>query len=61
MGVLIKGMDMPNNCMNCDLSNYGEDGNLYCDLWGMVDDMPDKRDGDCPLIEVPEPEDKTLN
>lgn len=52
MSVLVKGMDMPKNCSTCDLNVY-ENGYLYCDLLGMVDNIPNKRDADCPLIEVP--------
>ena len=58
MSVLIKGMDMPKNCDECDLSTW--EGfplgglKLVCQLLGQVDDI-EIRDEDCPLIEVPTP------
>lgn len=58
MAVIIRKMDLPPNCKECDLSNCLEDitgdPRLYCDLLGQVDDFPDKRDSDCPLEEVKE-------
>ena len=58
MAVIIRKMDLPQNCKECDLSNCLEDltgdPRLYCDLLGQVDEFPDKRDSDCPLEEVKE-------
>lgn len=55
MAVIIRKMDLPPNCKECDLSNCLEDltgdPRLYCDLLGQVDEFPDKRDSDCPLEE----------
>lgn len=56
MAIIIRKMDLPLNCKECDLSNCFEDATgdpgLYCDLLGQVDEIPDKRDSDCPLEEL---------
>ena len=58
MAVIIRKMDLPQNCKECDLSNCFEDATgdpgLYCDLLGQVDEFPDKRDSDCPLEAISE-------
>lgn len=58
MAVIIRKMDLPPNCKECDLSNCLEDltgdPRLYCDLLGQVDDFSDKRDSDCPLEAISE-------
>lgn len=51
MAVLIKGMEMPQNCDECPLnSTCGY--SLHMPLYHI-----EKRHDDCPLIEVPEPHD----
>ena len=56
MAVIIRKMDLPPNCDECDLSNcfvdITGDPRLYCDLLGEVVRSSDKRDSDCPLEEV---------
>ena len=57
MAVIIRKMDLPPNCKECDLSNSFEDcgyPGLYCDLLGEVDEFSDKRDSDCPLEAISE-------
>ena len=47
MSVLIKGMDMPSSCFDCDLQR--------CGLWQRCGDGDIKRHKDCPLVEVKTP------
>lgn len=57
MAVIIRKMDLPPNCKECDLSNSFEDcgdPGLYCDLLGEVDEFSDRRDYDCPLEAISE-------
>ena len=44
MGVYVKGMEMPNDCMECPFSDY----EAWCLIPGVIQ-------GHCPLVEVPEP------
>ena len=50
MGVFIKGMEMPKNCVVC--KNY-----YYCELWSKltVNKRCKERHPDCPIVEVKEP------
>lgn len=50
MGVFIKGMEMPKNCVVC--KNY-----YYCKLWSKltVNKRCKERHPDCPIVEVKEP------
>ena len=57
MSVLIKGMEMPENCKKCRCSWY-DFTRLYCEadgkLWWLeVTEYADGRHPNCPLIEVP--------
>lgn len=54
MGIYIKGMEMPKDCMECPLeTDYGTCGyySLYVEA-GHESDCEKRRD-DCPLIELP--------
>lgn len=55
MGVLIRGMEMPTSCYDCNCFIRDSDGSDYCCL--LMLDITDKGklDDDCPLIEVPTP------
>lgn len=63
MAILIKGMAMPKNCMDCPFRGFdrtGERGNICfinesVTLHAVLDGMDVKfvRMGDCPLIELP--------
>ena len=56
MSVLIKGMDMPETCSDCEWSYYVGNGRAMCKRVSMTDktDIMTKRRADfCPLIEVP--------
>ena len=57
--ILIRGMEMPRNCMVCDFRNRGFDlnGDLYCNCRVTKEDVPDIyniRMESCPLVELPE-------
>ena len=56
MSVLIKGMEMPETCSDCEWSYYVGNGRAMCKRVSMTDktDIMTKRRADfCPLIEVP--------
>ena len=61
MSVLIKGMDMPKGCKDCELLYKGEDQRFHCPLngylqWVEYEDVQDYIvDDDCPLVSVPTP------
>ena len=50
MSVIVKGMEMPKNCVVC--KNY-----YYCELWSKltVNKRCKERHPDCPIVEVKEP------
>lgn len=56
MSVLVKGMEMPNSCRECklrdDMACCLPLDTPYEDRW--VGKNEDKREPDCPLIEIPE-------
>lgn len=57
MSVLVKGMEMPENCKKCRCSWF-DFTRLYCEAdgkpWGLeVTEYADGRHPNCPLIEVP--------
>lgn len=57
MSVLIKNMRMPTSCSECALCGYYGSGEHMCDLtekWIMSGAGLNKRDDDCPLVELPE-------
>lgn len=57
MAVLIKGLDMPQSCSNCNWSRYSFP-NAWCSMTHHKVDIEVARNGrpdGCPLIEVPEP------
>lgn len=48
MGVYVKGMEMPDDCDSCKVSDV-----LNCTLWKPMD--IGERHPECPLVEVPTP------
>ena len=55
--LLIKGMEMPQNCSNCNWSRYSFP-NAWCSMTHHKVDIEVAKNGrpdDCPLIEVSEP------
>ena len=62
MSVLVKGMEMPENCFECALqTDCGTCGfySLYVEAGHEVE--INKRREDCPLIEVPEPHGRLID
>lgn len=55
MSVLIKGMEMPENCMDCKIKQYDEyEDDCICPFSGVVCLSIGRQDA-CPLVEVPTP------
>ena len=52
VSILIKGMEMPSSCYNCDCCVRDSDEVDYCCLL-MRDVMSFEREEDCPLVEIP--------
>ena len=50
MGVSVKGMEMPNDCMECPFSDY----EVLCLIPGVISEH-------CPLVEVPEPHGRLID
>lgn len=59
MSVLIKGMKMPNNCMECDIKAEDDDG-PYCPFTKVMA-LNIGIQNDCPLVEVPEPHGRLMD
>ena len=58
MSILIKGMDMPKSCGECEFNYYLEGGSYeWCECVILHDDLNqfDTRRTDCPLVEIPTP------
>ena len=54
MGIYIKGMEMPDNCVECPLeTDYGTCGYYSLFVEAGHDSEVWKRRDDCPLVEVP--------
>lgn len=54
MSVLIRGMKMPKNCLECEIKAWGEDFNEHvCPFSGILC-LSIGRQDDCPLVELPE-------
>lgn len=55
MSVIIKGLDMPNTCGQCNLRAFDEWEDEYCTV--LCSDIQDhtKRLDSCPLVEIPNP------
>lgn len=49
MSVLIKGMQMPEDCFSCPLREEG-----FCNITKEYAGKLYERNGDCPLVELPE-------
>lgn len=49
MSVIVRGMEMPEDCFSCRLKEEG-----FCNLTDEVANDIYKRNDDCPLIELPE-------
>lgn len=49
MSVLIKGMEMPEDCFSCPLKEEG-----VCNITNAYAGEINERNSDCPLVELPE-------
>ena len=64
MSVLIKGMEMPRTCSDCEWSYYVGNGRAMCRRVSKTDktDIMTKRRADfCPLSEVPTPHGRLID
>ena len=56
MSVMIKGMEMPKNCMECDLHFTARGLDEECIFSNdTVEDCTERRLYRCPLVEIPTP------
>lgn len=60
MSVLIKGMEMPKNCMECAIRSWSPDECDVCPFSGIIA-LCIGVQHDCPLVEVPENHGKLLD
>ena len=61
MGVYIKGMKMPKNCLKCEIRSYDANaGEEYCPFSQIVCLSIGIQDN-CPLVEVPEPHGRLID
>lgn len=54
MAIYIKGMEMPDHCMECEIAIEDNDYDKHCPFT-KVECVNIARQANCPLIEVPEP------
>lgn len=55
MSVLIRGMEMPENCLDCKIKQYDEyEDDCICPFSGVMCLSIGRQDA-CPLVEVPTP------
>lgn len=61
MSIIIKGLDMPNTCGQCNLRAFDEWEDEYCTV--LCSDIEDhtKRLDSCPLVEIPNPHGKIID
>lgn len=52
MSVIVKGMEMPKNCLGCPLTWVDDDYNSVCPFTNVIA-LNIGRQDDCPLIELP--------
>lgn len=45
--LLIKGMEIPKDCLHCSIDK------VWCDRWGAFEEYNERRHENCPLVEVP--------
>lgn len=60
MSVLINGMKMPKNCMECAIRSWTEDEWDVCPFSGIMA-LNIGRQNDCPLVEVPTPHGRLID
>jgi hypothetical protein len=60
MGIYIKGMKMPDHCMECEIAIEDNDYDKHCPFT-KVECSNIARQVNCPLIEVPEPHGRLID
>ena len=60
MSVLIKGMDMPENCRQCDFTHCTHFGQKLCTLLTEAISIKHKLPN-CPLVEIPTPHGRMID
>jgi len=60
MSVIIKGMKMPKNCLECAIKIWTEDEGYVCPFSGIMA-LNIGRQNDCPLVEVPTPHGRLID
>ena len=62
MSILIKGMEMPKSCSECDLRVLTVGFDIQCAISGeTVDDYYFSRHPKCPIVEVPTPHGRLID
>lgn len=52
--IIVKGMDMPKTCCDCPLTYYSDQEGDLCCIFSDVVCLCIGRQGDCPLVAIPE-------
>lgn len=60
MGIYIKGMNMPDHCMECEIAIEDNDYDKHCPFT-KVECLNIGRQVNCPLTEVPEPHGRLID
>lgn len=61
MSVLIKGMQMPKNCLECDIRGYDANaGEEYCPFT-QIECLSIGRQNECPLVEIKTPHGRLID
>ena len=62
MSILIKGMEMPNACIDCPLfSEWGDCSITHKWTWSDEFPLSENRMSDCPLVELPTPHGRLID
>ena len=61
MGVIIKGMEMPENCMECDLKSWNPDEYDYVCPFSGIMALNIGVQYDCPLVEISTPHGRLID
>lgn len=60
MSILIKGVDIPKNCRQCDFTHGTRFGEILCTFLNEATSIKHKLPN-CPLVEVPTPHDRLID
>ena len=61
MSVFIKGMEMPENCLECAIASWSPSGYDYVCPFSGIMTLNIGRQNDCPLVEVPTPHGRLID